>query len=121
MEDYHYLKEGSKKGTCYKCGEHFKQLYIHFQRVHLRHLQPRFTCNYCSKEFIRKDSLKVHMQTHSPDKPYICLDCNKNFTLKKYLKQHQTVHKEPQYHCPTCQQAFPRKQSLKRHMRLKNH
>ena len=45
-------------------------------------------CNFCGKQFTRKESLDRHMPTHSPDRPFSCSRCDSKFKVSGYLKKH---------------------------------
>lgn len=54
--------------------------------------KTRPTCSICSKEFKRNYDLKIHMASHTKERPFDCKDCGKRFKTSKTLKQHQYVH-----------------------------
>lgn len=50
-------------------------------------------CRICHKEFKRNHDLKLHLASHSTDRPFLCESCGKSFKNSKVLKQHQELHK----------------------------
>ncbi|XP_070556606.1 zinc finger and SCAN domain-containing protein 16-like [Ptychodera flava] len=52
-----------------------------FRRVECK-IRP-YECKECGKTFKVKDSLKMHMLTHSEIRPYECKECGKTFKVKR--------------------------------------
>ncbi|KAJ9110822.1 hypothetical protein QFC22_006679 [Naganishia vaughanmartiniae] len=57
---------------------------------------PRYTCDHCGKSFSRPSSLKIHIYSHTGEKPYKCTwpDCTRSFSVQSNLKRHAKVHLE---------------------------
>ena len=58
-------------------------------------------CHQCMKSFKTEQYLKMHMVTHSSDKPFECHLCHSSFNRKDKLKRHLLIH-DPvkRYKCP---------------------
>lgn len=78
-----------------------------------------YHCNECNKSFSEKGYLKTHMKFHLPDRPFACLFCNKTYKTKGHLKDHILVqHKGiKKYECIICKKRFGRSSTLHSHSR----
>lgn len=56
--------------------------------------QPRYPCHQCTKTFSRPSSLRIHMYTHTGEKPYKCHypDCDRRFSVQSNMRRHARVH-----------------------------
>lgn len=50
-----------------------------------------FKCDYCQKEFTKKETIRQHMFLHSGIKPYKCSNCSKTFAQPSGKYHHERV------------------------------
>lgn len=55
--------------------------------------KPVHRCNICNRGFLNKSNIKVHLRTHTGEKPFRCDVCAKAFRQKAHLIKHQQIHK----------------------------
>ncbi len=81
---------GEKPYFCEQCGKAFAvkgRLSTHIRGVH-KQLRPH-QCDKCSVSCLQMSSLRIHMRTHTGEKPFSCVVCGKSFTRKGDCKWHQ--------------------------------
>ncbi|KIP10881.1 hypothetical protein PHLGIDRAFT_64854 [Phlebiopsis gigantea 11061_1 CR5-6] len=54
----------------------------------------RYECSWCGKGFTRPSSLKIHMNTHTGERPYVCPfeGCGRSFSVQSNMRRHARVH-----------------------------
>ena len=74
-------------------------------------------CPDCSYSTVYKSNLRVHMKTHSGEKPFQCPDCSYATAEKSTLRRHLKTHSgEKPFNCSDCSYATARKSNLRVHM-----
>ena len=100
----HRMSHKSKKQhKCDYCGKEFNRRDSFNEHV-LIHIGPRHKCPHCPKEFVQKSNLKRHIRIHLGIKPYKCQFCEMTFSDKGACNSHQRTHTgEERAACPICQ------------------
>ncbi|XP_077391694.1 uncharacterized protein LOC144027763 [Festucalex cinctus] len=79
------------------------------------------SCSQCGRTFAYKSALKMHMITHSGEKPFACSVCGKSFSFKQNMSRHVAIHTgEKPFSCSVCEKRFFSKFELRRHMSTHN-
>ncbi|KAN0090911.1 hypothetical protein V8E55_004477 [Tylopilus felleus] len=56
----------------------------------------KYECDYCGKGFTRPSSLKIHLNSHTGEKPFVCTfeGCGRSFSVLSNMRRHARVHNE---------------------------
>ena len=76
----------------------------------------RYLCSECGRGFTTMSYLRIHVRSHTGERPYICEECGKQFTSASNLNGHYAVHREKMHVCEWCSARFARRNALCRHM-----
>ena len=108
------------KGCNYSC-DILRNLKIHFEVVHEKKINYKYTCDVCNKDFYGKTLYDEHMRIHR-EKPHLCDydGCNYSTVRRGSLGIHiESVHeKKLNYKCDYngCDKIFGRKSTLYNHI-----
>ena len=82
--------ENGQSFYCEECGEAFSvvaQLQQHREIYH--DCDKRFSCPHCGRGFKSTENLKIHIRTHTGEKPYNCDICNYASADPSNFRKHQ--------------------------------
>ncbi|CAH0625203.1 unnamed protein product [Chrysodeixis includens] len=80
------------------------------------------TCTVCGRQCANPSTFKVHMRSHTNEKPYPCPSCDKRYkdsgTLKRHMdRNHIQRIRQRNFICENCGKGFFSKNDVKIHMR----
>nr|CAH7724011.1 unnamed protein product [Callosobruchus chinensis] len=126
-----HLTRNHTSCICEKCGKvlsSIESLGHHMDTVHSE-AKP-FACTICDKRCKRRGDLRIHMRTHTGERPYNCKMCSRSFINASNFKNHvcrlpteQSTEgssdegtKNKQYDCPFCTESFDSKETATAHV-----
>ncbi|THH19957.1 hypothetical protein EW146_g1308 [Bondarzewia mesenterica] len=56
----------------------------------------KYECSYCGKGFTRPSSLKIHLHSHTGERPYVCTveGCGRTFSVQSNMRRHARTHSQ---------------------------
>lgn len=76
----------------------------------------KYECSYCGKGFNRPSSLKIHLNSHTGAKPFVCPveSCGRSFSVLSNMRRHARVHTQTplQQADPSSEEESERSSSL---------
>ncbi|XP_037299273.1 zinc finger protein 39 isoform X3 [Manduca sexta] len=108
--------------VCAGCGNKFNRICYtkHKQKCSFIEENRRFICDYCSKEYTRRSTLKLHIiHNHLTGKQFQCDQCGKTFLSRAHLVEHGNTHNKivDRYVCSKCGNKFSTRRGHERHLK----
>ncbi|XP_025102427.1 zinc finger protein 239-like isoform X3 [Pomacea canaliculata] len=113
---------GERPYKCNYCDKYFAISSSRLQHIRRQHLkQKKHLCQYCGQGFSDSTSLKVHIRTHTGERPYKCPVCPRAFAKSNGMVVHLRQHTgEKPYVCEQCGDSFAQNVSLRTHVKNKH-
>ncbi|RVD92821.1 zinc finger domain-containing protein [Tubulinosema ratisbonensis] len=70
----------------------------------------------CQKSYTKPSYLKIHLNSHTNNRPFKCDQCSKSYTKNSHLTVHKKSHSNEFLICSKCTKKFITKDKLKRHV-----
>ncbi|XP_066277739.1 zinc finger protein ZFP2-like [Branchiostoma lanceolatum] len=96
-----------------------EQLYKHVAEEHGGpcYSEQRYMCGVCEQRFVYMGPMKVHMRSHTNERPFKCPQCAYAGKTQSALSNHVRMHTgEKPWTCEHCGRDFTRLDSMKRHI-----
>ncbi|XP_068625837.1 zinc finger protein 493-like [Battus philenor] len=79
-------------------------------------IEKMFKCFACQKQFTLSYYLKLHVRSHTDEKPYTCVECGQCFITASKLGRHKKrIHLAIRHQCRICYKYFSRFEYLTKH------
>ncbi|KAM3958628.1 uncharacterized protein ACR2FA_007273 [Aphomia sociella] len=103
----------SGNGNSSKSNGNGKQTDINLEKI--------YKCFACQKQFSLSYYLKLHVRSHTDEKPYTCSVCGQSFiTASKLGRHNKRIHLAIRYQCRICYRFFSRFEFLTKHFDKKH-
>ncbi len=113
------LKPNLRITKCDKLFTNNCNMSTHLKLTHGEKPPTRVPCNLCSKTFLTKYLMKLHIITfHQGQRPFKCKLCSKSYTTNSDLNKHlKSIHYGVKYSCHICSTSLSSKASVNNHIR----
>ncbi|KAH9515225.1 hypothetical protein Btru_013930 [Bulinus truncatus] len=93
LKEHMETHEDTKGYICWVCGQSFKSRNCFNSHVFHKHNDIRkYKCKVCEKSFKTWTQLKVHVRSHTGDRPFSCTECDHRSTTQGNMKLHLVTH-----------------------------
>ncbi|XP_035673635.1 zinc finger protein 431-like [Branchiostoma floridae] len=96
-----------------------EQLHKHVAEKHggASYSEQRYLCGVCEQKFVYIGPMKIHMRSHTNERPFKCPQCSYAGKTQSALSNHVRMHTgEKPWTCEHCGRDFTRLDSMKRHI-----
>ena len=115
LKFHQYKHTGVKPYKCKICDASFRTPST-LKSHSIQHEDCKNKCDICGLKCSTSGKLKIHMRTHTNEKPYQCSFCQSTFKQQSVLKVHEFTHtKKSNHKCDRCGMFFPTKSRLVKH------
>ncbi|CAH0548810.1 unnamed protein product [Brassicogethes aeneus] len=93
---------------CEYCGKDFNRKQHLLAHIRCLHtFEKPYACDICDAKFSLSHSLLVHKRRHNDDRRYVCTYCGKKFLCSTDLVHHNKIHlNKREYKCVPCNKSF---------------
>ena len=100
--------------SCETCNITFSKTYNLEKHNKIYHSGwSRLNCKLCKKSYTSTRDLKLHITSHTGERPYLCTECPKTYRLPNHLKEHLSIHSgQKPYSCSLCKKCFSNASTL---------
>ena len=104
--------------TCQYCTKKYKRWEHLLNHLSSHEKDKPYKCHICTATYAQSSGLYRHLQSHKTDViPYTCAQCGKEFSRRDHLRVHMVTHtKEKPFQCDICLEEFGYESTLKRHI-----